>query len=348
MITLRLGGTFHRAGQSGPGGRDSRGFRRPPPGVTLVELLVVIAILGVIVALLLPAVQASREAARSLHCRNNLKQLALALHGYHAAFEVFPPEADVDSNSCTPVGMLGGAPWTVAILPYCDELPLHGTFDLQAGFFGLSGDMNVTAANWAAQAGHVNPRYQCPSERKGPGRPLHTNYVGCQGGGGEAEATCRTWSAVNHRLLFRNGLIFRNSRVGMAGIRDGSSQTLLLGETRWWVSKEANDINGEFGTWASSYRCSGPSAHPMTVAAAVDPLNNPLIDFDPTGLQTAQHGTGSPWVGTWSRCFGSHHRGGCHMAMADGSVHFIADSIALTIYRQLGARADGGPSAPVP
>jgi len=317
--------------------------RLQPRGVTLVEMLVVIAIIGVLVGLVLPAVQASREAARSLQCRNNLKQLALALHSHHSAFGVFPPEAMVSSTACTSTG-LGGAPWTVTILPYCDALPLYGRFDLQAGFFGLSGDMPVTAKNWTAQAEFVNPLYQCPSERKGPGRPLHTNYVGCQGGGAEAEAVCRTWFSQNHRLLFHNGVIYRSSRVGMASIRDGSSNTLLLGETRWWVSKEANDINGEFGTWASSYRGMG---HPMTAAAAVDPINNPLIDFDPTGLQSAQHGTGSPWVGTWSRCFGSHHRGGCHVAMADGSVHFIADSIALTIYRQLGARADGGPSEPV-
>ena len=316
-------------------------------GVTLVELLVVVAIIALLVGLLLPAVQSARESARQVHCRNNLRQLAIAVHGYDSAQGAFPPEAVVSSTACPPAAAAWtGPPWTVQILPHLGDAPLYGRFDIQAKFYGLSADGGVGPTNWQAQSDFVNPQYQCSSEPKGPGRPLHTNYVGCQGGGTEDDAKCKTWFPQNYRLNFENGVIYRNSRVTAAAIRDGLSNTFLLGETRWWVAKEANDINGEFGTWASSYRT--VAGHPMAAAAAVDPINLPLIDFDPTRTQSSQHGTGSPWVGTWTRCFGSHHRGGCHFALADGSVHFVAESIAISVYRQLGARADRGPSGGLP
>jgi len=319
-------------------------IQNPKLGFTLVELLVVIAIIGILIALLLPAVQSAREAARRMQCSNNMRQLALALHNYHSARNVFPPEAFVASTSCTPpTSTWRGAPWTVVVLPHLENTALYEQFHLDGPFYAL-GDYptdTVHAKNRVAQE-IPNPRYQCPTDpNSGPDEP-NTNYVACQGGGAESDAVCRNWQSQNHRLFFDNGVIYRNSRVRIEDIRDGTSNTFLLGETRWWCSGPANDHDGAFTTWASSVRTATTWSHPNTAAAAVDPINNPLVDFDPLTLHSLQGGP-SLLIGTWGRAFGSHHPGGCHFAMADGSVHFLSESISQTVYRQLGARADGGP-----
>jgi len=322
-------------------------FNRSNPrsrGFTLVELLVVIAIIGILIALLLPAVQAAREAARRAQCSNKLKQLALALHNYHAARNVFPPEAFVDSKICTPgEDTWRGAPWTVVVLPYLENAPLYEQFHLDGPFFAL-GDYPHDGAhpdNLTAQA-VPNPDYQCPSDpHMEPDLP-NTNYVACQGGGDEETAVCRNWTAQNFRLFFDNGVIYRNSTVRIEHIADGTTSTFLLGESRWWLSAEANDYDHAFNTWASSIRTHGDLSHPNTAASATDPINNPQVDFNPAKPLMAQGGP-SLMIGTWGRTFGSHHPGGSHFAMADGSVHFLNESMDQLLYWQLGTRDDGEP-----
>ncbi len=319
-------------------------IQNPKRGFTLVELLVVIAIIGILIALLLPAVQSAREAARRMQCSNNMRQLALALHNYHSARGVFPPEAFVASTSCTPPqSTWRGAPWTVVVLPYLENTALYEQFHVDGTFYALGDYANDNAHQKNRVAQQVpNPRYQCPSDpNSGPDEP-NTNYMACQGGGAESDAVCRNWQSQNHRLFFDNGVIYRNSRVRIEHIRDGTSNTFLLGETRWWLSGGANDFDHAFTTWASSVRTHDSLSHPNTAAAAVDPINNPLVDFAPLILNSLQGGP-SRLIGTWSRAFGSHHPGGCHFAMADGSVHFISETISQTIYRQMGARNVGGP-----
>lgn len=319
--------------------------RSLPRGFTLVELLVVIAIIGILIALLLPAVQAAREAARRSQCNNNLKQLALALHNYHAARNVFPPESFIAGTGCQPTATWKGAPWTVVILPYLEGDTLYKQFNISGVFFALGNfpsESAVDSRNRTAQAMR-NPRYQCPSDPNARADEPNTNYWACQGGGAEADAICKTGTSSNRRLVFENGVIYRNSRVRLGDILDGTSNTFLLGEGRWWFSTEANDTDGAFTTWASSFRAAGGSSHPNTAAAAVDPINNPVVDFNP--LQTyGPQGGASLLMGTWTRAFGSYHPGGCNFAMADGSVHFVSETISQTIYRQLGVRDDGLPA----
>lgn len=320
-------------------------YGRRVAAFTLVELLVVIAIIGILIALLLPAVQAAREAARRAQCNNNLKQIALALHNYHDSRNTFPPEAFLANTSCSPaITVWRGAPWTVVILPYLEGNALYEQFNLEGVFFGLgaySGE-TVDPANRVAQR-IPNPRYQCPSDPNARSDEPNTNYFACQGGGAPSEAVCSTGSSANYRLWFENGIIYRNSRIRMGDIRDGTSNTFLVGEGRWWFSAKGSDMDGVITTWASSFRVGGGSSHPTTAAAAVEPINNPLVDFNP-GTAYSTQGGNSLLMGTWTRTFGSHHPGGCNFAMADGSVHFVSETIAETVYRQLARRDDGGPT----
>ena len=108
----------------------------PSIGFTLVELLVVIAIIGILIALLLPAVQAAREAARRMQCSNNLKQIGLAMHAYHAAHRVFPPGGLANTDTCPPSGSetLQGAGWSILILPYLEQLTLYKQFNFSCSF----------------------------------------------------------------------------------------------------------------------------------------------------------------------------------------------------------------------
>ncbi|MCA9089676.1 MAG: DUF1559 domain-containing protein [Planctomycetaceae bacterium] len=145
------------------------------PGFTLIELLVVIAIIAILIALLLPAVQQAREAARRSQCKNNLKQLGLALHNYHDTFNTFPPGgvSALANSNCNPTGgsepANQGAPWTVLVLPYVDEAPRYNSFNFDTYFISFFNGYPPTSGyggsggNYTEQVRPCN-RFQCPSE----------------------------------------------------------------------------------------------------------------------------------------------------------------------------------------
>ncbi len=318
-------------------------------GLTLVELLAVIAIIGVLLALLLPAVQSARESARRTACGNNFKQIALAMLAHHESLRVLPAGtqstisgdlvgASITSSPGSPCwfrdiafNTVGRAPWSVMILPYMEQNDRYGLFNLTASFNGLitDGDFNINSpappsANIAQQR-NANPSFQCPSDRKA-GTSVsgtaswHTNYVGVQGGG----ATTQCKAEHDHSTFFKNGVLYHNSKISMAHVRDGASNTLMVGETSvlagpssaWWAV-----------SWASTVRIE-PHANniPVSVSAASDPINvRPM-----------------PASFTY-RSFSSAHRGGVFFALCDGSVQFFSDDVNLDVYRQMGQRADGGP-----
>jgi prepilin-type N-terminal cleavage/methylation domain-containing protein/prepilin-type processing-associated H-X9-DG protein len=318
-----------------------------PRGLTLIELLAVIAIIGLLVGMLLPAVQGARESARRMSCGNNIRQIALAVEQHHTAHGAFPPGATVSNASCTAGGgTIRQAPWTVYALPGLEQLALYDRLDPvspASRCAALQGD-GEPATDAAAQ-NTVLPIFKCPSDPAASWAEPSCNYMGVQGGGTAAEAECRAGTALNQRLRFASGILHTNSRVTAGGIRDGLSNVFLVGESRWWSYRGTNVGWQNWFAWSSANRTAAGASHPIVLAAATDPPNNPVVDYDSS--KPWQDGSGgftnTLYLGTHTRCFGSRHPGGCHMAMADGSVHFVGEAIAIDVYRQLANRRDGRP-----
>ncbi len=268
---------------------------------TLVELLVVIAIIGILVGLLLPAVQAAREAARRCQCMNNMAQLALAVHTHEFDAEHFP------SGVINATGPIRNEPigqhvsWIVQVLPQLEQVSLYNHFDLEAGAYAV--------ANQAARKARI-PAIICPSSPEMPTdkeSPGISNYAGCH------HATEAPIDADN------NGVFFLNSRLRFSQILDGSSQTILLGE----MLPGPGSLGWASGTRAT-LRNAGSFKAPPRRSSNGEPA--PIVDL-----------TGSLAVGGFS----SYHTGGAQFAFADGSVHFLSQSINERLLSQLGNRADG-------
>ena len=333
--------------QSQSGSRVSRS------GFTLVELLVVIAIIGILIALLLPAVQAAREAARRIQCCNKLKQIGLAMLNYHESHRVFSPggiaivELPGFHSECPPSfngsgdgGRYQGPGWSVLIMPYIEQNALHGAFDFDGTFASRVCDQ-VTPMNKELQW-TPNPAFQCPSDPNSQSDIPNSNYYACSGGGDDSEAVC---TAIRDNLcaFLNNGIFYVNSKVRIRDITDGTSNTIMAGETIWCnlltgeIAQFGTANNGMHWSWASTvqvYPHQGTFGALRSCASAIDPINDPISPFDP-----------NTWVNyhTPMRTFGSNHPGGCHLMMADGSVHFASDTLALHIFRDLGACDDGMP-----
>lgn len=302
-------------------------------GFTLIELLVVIAIIAVLIALLLPAVQQAREAARRTQCRNNLKQIGLALHNYNETFGRFPLGGAGTSSGAitTPGGTCAWAgttpmraPWTVAILPQLDESARYSKFVFEQDFTAYSGNRVGSAAN-QAQWLQPLPKYRCPSDAFFPSQPL-TSYRGVEGGG--STPWCSSSSISATRFFFNNGVLYYNSSITFRDIMDGASNVLLVGESPYqnWSDTDTRYNEG----WASAAFTINNSGFPSVSTGARYPLN------------TGRNGNDS------SGCFGSNHTGGASFVLCDGSVHFLSENMNLTVYQQLGARADKAPVGGLP
>src|SRR6478752_768500 len=221
----------------------------PRRAFTLVELLVVIAIIGILVSLTLPAVEATREAARRTSCVNNLTQLGLAAHSYEFHFEALPP------GVTNPVGPIRSEPqgkhvsWIVRILPYMEENALFRNFDAEAGAYApVNAAVRITPI----------AILECPSEPdpflNDAGNVALSSYVGCHN---DVEAPI---DKDNH------GLLFLNSKVRYVDIEDGSSKTILLGEAR--VNPKA--LGWVSGTRATLRNTSMIEQRPQTNAEPVE------------------------------------------------------------------------------
>ena len=225
-------------------------------GFTLIELLVVIAIIAILIALLLPAVQQAREAARRTQCKNNMKQLGLALHNYHDVHTTFPsgwiavePGVGPDAHDG-----LNGAGWGTMVLPYLDQAPLYNLFNAS---LAIHDPVNVPFID------NVLPAWQCPSDPKpdkwmieeelSPGTVLAelptANYVGVFGthelhGCEDSPGAIPPGSPMLPSGQCKsNGMLYHNSKVRMRDIADGTTNTLMVGE------RLTNPSEGWYSTW---------------------------------------------------------------------------------------------------
>ncbi|WP_145262102.1 DUF1559 domain-containing protein [Calycomorphotria hydatis] len=340
-------------------------------GFTLIELLVVIAIIAILIALLLPAVQQAREAARRSSCKNQLKQLALALHNYHDTHFAFPIGQGYDLSKlvddtnadhfCSAETGSGGrrAPWTVLILPFIEQTALYKEFDMESSFISLYPTSGTGSGN-DVPSHEVVSAYHCPSFPS-PDK-LHTNYFGVMGGGANLSA-CRSNS--NGRNFWTNGILYLNSKIKIKDVTDGTSNCFILGESKYQLGRNGRrDAAGEPNSfirlgWASTIR--GDTGSVMgTVAAATDVKINEYegdgntgdtgfnVTYGPYGAASAYGNVGINGGSTSAatnhlqgRAFGSYHVGGAHFAMADGSVHFLSENIDIATYQNLAIRNDG-------
>ncbi|UUO06101.1 DUF1559 domain-containing protein [Blastopirellula sp. J2-11] len=300
---------------------------------TLVELLVVIAIIGVLIALLLPAVQQAREAARRMDCSNKMKQMALAVHNYHDTHLVFPCGA-VQISSMPETCISGSntygtarAPWSVLILPFLEQSNSHDLFNLGGSFNHLIGctTCQLSSRGWPIDPNNLamsttqNKAFQCPSNPDSSTVDFSTSYAGVMGGGVVADAKCKYIS--DERLIYTNGVLIVNGKLSFGAISDGSSNTLLLGEN-WEVSPAYS--------WSSGPRGSDSFGSGGILLSAVDSINTKCCSSN---------------LAYMHRTLFSGHPGGAQVALADGSVRFLAETLNVDVFRLLGNRQDGQPVA---
>lgn len=311
-------------------------------GFTLVELLVVIAIIGVLVALLLPAVQQSREAARRIQCGNNLRQIGIALHSYHDSNLVFPPAylADTRHPQRDPQTFDGpsGFAWGALLLPNIEQAPLHGQFQF--------GRPCWDAANAAAARVRV-PTFLCPSSSKLSGlvdvknasgtvlaRFSRATYVANAGQEEPWGFTLDDYSDL------ADGPLYRNSRTRMADVADGLSNTVFIGEhspilsSKTWVgvvpgAEVCTDNPQRFPITACDGAATLVNVHSGPASGEIDPL----IGFAPV------HGPNDPLCHVCQMY--AEHPGGGNVLLGDSSVRFISQYIQHASWAALASRAKG-------
>ncbi|MDR3638196.1 MAG: DUF1559 domain-containing protein [Isosphaeraceae bacterium] len=324
---------------------------------TLIELLVVIAIIAVLIGLLLPAVQAAREAARRIQCTNNMKQIGLAVHNYNAAFDVLPPVGSVDAAGNSTGG--GAVPQTAAIhlrlLNYLEHEAVYNAYNFKLGDVtaGASVPANTTVMATAIAG------YLCPSDpnpgNNGPlvgGFSVTVQPVNYAVNGGANRAY--TGGRVTGATWWLGGNAYYGAPVTLATITDGTSTTAAFSE---WVKGKAGQnspgLNLVYGI--TQYANGSPQGDFATCSAAT----TPLWDFKGEYWTLQDTGRGGPYYHVMppnvtacatTMAFGavdsfigpsSYHSGGANVVVLDGSVKFIRNGISLPVWNALGTRAGG-------
>lgn len=334
-------------------------------GFTLIELLVVIAIIAVLIALLLPAVQQAREAARRSQCKNNLKQLGLAIHNYHDIHNVLPPETihagGVDCNkyisATAPNRRVLNHTGYMMLLPMIDQGAVYNRIDFSqpTGFAKHSSCTNLTVASGAGQVyqdyvdgepvtAQYIPLFMCPSEKAPAPMTSTTSQHRMQNAQRTTYGFISSRVNSNHRPFKvpetsasterrRSAWGFDGS-ARFADITDGLSNTCLLIET---------PINKATGADPDNNILAGPFWSSWTYYFSVSPLNERLgygagiNKSRPSGSNGGDHTPPVPFA--WSA--GSKHTGGCQMVMGDGSVRFLSENVATEVLEGITSAAGG-------
>jgi len=303
-------------------------------GFTLIELLVVIAIIAVLIALLLPAVQQAREAARRSQCKNQLKQIGLAMHNYHEVYNMLPPGYITNTAGTTPYWS-----WAFSILPQTDGATVYNTLN--------SGNTIVTTvvsgANVQQLAALTNPlpNFLCPSDTAPPtntnrgigvsingdtnGAVATSSYVAAHNVGVSGTGTTNAWGSALFSATFNStipqsgyvGAFGQNSSTGFRDVTDGTSNTIFVGERAWKIGQYQRNsgvalVNrGGLGT--------GTNGTGMSASDTLGVADSRINYNDNVGTANGS-----------ANGFSSFHTGGAHFLMGDGAVRFISENIAFT------------------
>jgi prepilin-type N-terminal cleavage/methylation domain len=338
---------------------------------TLVELLVVIAIIGILIALLLPAVQAAREAARRMQCTNYQKQIALAAHNHESTRKVFPAAllGEISSGYTFPSGAFLQVPyvWSWSALaelsPFLEQASVYNTMDLRQPLYDPSSHQFTTANREAV--GTTIKTFLCPSDSQqqatasayGVTNPGSTNYAFCAGTG-EAYGSAPLGSLWN-----TNGPFMAGKKFSLSAITDGTSNTVMLSESTLGTGIEGTstdpkdyrtnyayagsvttltesacasalqwnmDYRHGYSWTTGEYRCASYNHFYVPNAKNYDCIANNSDYSSQTG--------GTPFG---LRAARSWHTGGVNVALLDGSVHFVSDSVALSTWRAYATRSGG-------
>jgi prepilin-type N-terminal cleavage/methylation domain-containing protein/prepilin-type processing-associated H-X9-DG protein len=289
-------------------------------GFTLIELLVVIAIIAILIGLLLPAVQKIREAANRMKCSNNLKQLALGAHNYHSTYERLPPIND------STVGT-----WPVHLFPYIEQDPLYQRW-MAAGTLQARG-----AGGANSLMAQVIPMLLCPSDPF-PVQVYNRGVFGLFTPDGKYEGLS-SYGANNGAQLPANnamdGVFYNNSKVRLTDITDGTSNTIMFGDgyhsdPKWGqlMGSTTNTMEA-YAAWSG-----GPFFVQRSALASVNYRIPATLTTPPTGASNPEY---------YKRVFAyaSGHTGGANVALCDGSVRFLRDSLSLTLLQEFSTVASG-------
>lgn len=308
-------------------------------GFTLIELLVVIAMIGVLVSLLLPAVQQAREAARRSQCKNNLKQIGLALHNYHDSYNQFPPSMVFQTPFLATRGdrpkRANGWAWTSFILPYVDQAPLYNQINFNASLVLPANQVPIATLLQIAVCPSIPPIQYCKVGAISSPGITATNYVGNSG-------SYTLSDYYNSATARKNGVLIEDAKIGIRDITDGSSNTVAVGETVFWGNGDTANTFYWDPSWFGRVQAATPTSDcPECIT------RNGAYRMNPPSISSAL---------VLRNVFGSKHVGGAHFLLSDGAVRFISENINTTqiddetqptnllgVYQLLCGRNDGQP-----